>query len=651
MHFSKKRKKKPKKSFPKKKPKNASKKSTNQTIEKGLISVHPKGFGFVQVGEGPDVFIPKHATLDAVDGDLVEIEAYHDLSPKGPEGVVLAVLERNRSHLSAIIVGISKTHYTAYSSILGPNKILIIRSKQKLKEGDRILAKITDWNNSEHIAEGTVEKWIGSIEDPSIDMDVALLEFNIPSKFSEKVIEEAKEFQKDDVSSLDEGREDLTNLVSVTIDPDTAKDFDDAISLTKDEKGVFHLGVHIADASFFVKPGSALDEEAKKRCNSTYFPGKCTPMLPEELSNGLCSLQPDVKRLTQSVLAKFDKEGTLIEYRIVRGIIQSKKRFSYQEALEVLEGKKSSAHAALLERMVELCHLFQKKRSERGSIGFSRPENVIKVDENGKPLRLERIEYDITHQMIEEFMLKANEIVATHLSNEGKPVIYRIHEAPSEEAMRDFYTFARSLGFTLPAHPKHKDLQKLFEEAKESHLISQLSISFIRSMQLAYYFPENLGHYGLVLEYYCHFTSPIRRYSDLIVQRILFNELPEELNLNEAAQHCSKQERNSFKAESSVVLLKKMRFAKEAFIDHPEKVYTALVTKIKPFALFFEVADFDLESSFHVSEIGNDYYEYLEKQKVLRGSRSGKTFAVGHKVSVMLVRVDLVFQQTEWVLV
>lgn len=619
--------------------------------KQGVISVHPKGFGFVRMAEGPDVFIPKHAMKNAVDGDLVEVAVNPVVPIKGPEGEVVSIVERNRSTIAAIILGMSGEHYTAYSPLLGEEKLLVVRSKESLQEGDRILCKVEEWDNRLGVITGDLQEKLGHIFDPSIDVQAALFEFELPREFSAQSIAEAKKFGKS-VPALElTKRRDFRDWECVTIDPTTAKDFDDAISLTQDEEGNFFLGVHIADVAFYVHPGMHLDQEAKKRCNSTYFPGFCTPMLPEALSNELCSLKPKVARLTQSVLASFDKEGTLLSWEVVRSVIKSQKRFTYEEAFLVLQGKKKSPHSPLLHRMVALCHALKKKRMERGSIDFSLPDDVIIVDEKGEPLRIERVEYDITHQMIEEFMLKANEIVARHLEKKGKSLIYRVHEEPSQESFQDFFSFARSLGFSLPVQPHNTHIQKLFQEAKSSPSLPQLSISFIRSMKLAAYSSDNIGHYGLALEHYCHFTSPIRRYTDLIIQRLLFDEIEPSANLQEIAAACSAKERVSFKAESSVKTLKKLRLAAKSFGEDPTKVYMATVTKIRPFLLYFEVEQFDLDASFHVSQMGGDYYEYLPKTQVLSGSRTGKTWKVGDTFLVRLHGVDLVRQQASWAMV
>ncbi len=621
----------------------------DSNLVQGTIIIHPKkGFGFVPNPPGPDVFIPKQFTMGAVDSDVVEIAVNPIISAKGPEGKVVAILKRSKSHLACTIISKDKNKYIAFSPLLGVEKRVTVFSKKPLKEGDRIICKVTKWGGNKDVVEANLDRYLGHINDSSIDIPAAIEEFELPDGFTIEAIKEAKSYSKKVDEEHIQGRLDLTKWECVTIDPTTARDFDDAISLTKDDQGHFHLGVHIADVAHYVKPGMHLDEEAFTRCNSTYFPGQCVPMLPEALSNELCSLKPKVIRLTQSVLAEFDTSGNLLKWEIVRSAIKSAKRFTYEEAFEVLEKKKKSKHASLLKRMVELCHILKRKRMERGSIDFSMPDHVILVDEKGEPLRIATIEYDITHQMIEEFMLKANEIVATHLNNQGKTLIYRVHEEPAEESFEDFYTFARSLGFHLPPKPKHQDIQHLFLDAKGSPFLSQLSIGFIRSMRLAAYSPENIGHYGLALEHYCHFTSPIRRYTDLVIQRLLFNELPIDTNLQEIASACSEKERISFRAESSVKQLKKLRLAKKSFEEDTSTLYPAIITKVKPFALFFEVSQFDLEGSFHISEIGNDYFEYNPNKMCFKGRRTGKTFSIGREILVRLDKIDFLLRQAVW---
>ena len=620
-----------------------------KNLSTGTISVHAvKGFGFVKNPDGSEIFIPKHSVNNAVDGDTVEAEIL-EVSAKGPEGRVVAILKRSRTHLACTILEqAGPNNFTAFAPLLGAQKTILVKpsKKIKLKEGDRVICQVLDWNNEEEAVEALCTQCIGTIADPSCDVKAAIEEFELPDGFTKEAIAEAKSFGARVKTT---GRKDISSShVCVTIDPKTAKDYDDAISLECDERGHFHLGVHIADVAAYVPDGSYLDQEAYLRCNSTYFPGFCLPMLPFELSNELCSLKPNVKRLTASVFAEFNREGDLVDYRIERTCIKSKKRLTYEDAFEILQKKRKSPLLPLLERMVALCHLFKRKRFERGSIDFAMTEGVIILDEKGAPQRIERVEYDITHQMIEEFMLKANELVAIHIASKNKELIYRIHDEPSPETFEDFYAYVRALGFFLPPEPTHSDIQKVFEQAKGSPVAQQLTVSFIRSMKTACYSPDNIGHFGLALEHYCHFTSPIRRYTDLIIQRLLFDEENPKANLKEIAKTCSDKERLSMRAEQSVLLLKRLRLAHSRFAEDPNRIYPVTVSRVKPFALFFSVSEFDLEGSLHVSELGNDYFEYDQKTLSFQGRRTRKSFSSGSMLYVRMKRIDLVRQNVSW---
>ncbi|MBY0528716.1 MAG: ribonuclease R [Rhabdochlamydiaceae bacterium] len=624
----------------------------------GILRVHAKGFGFV-IPDHPalcpqDVFIPKHLTDGAVDGDHVEVQIHPDSqSEKGPEGKITAILKRARSHLAGTIRSVSHTgEITAYAPILGITKPVFVKPtpERTLHVGDRVILHVDTWGTEREPTRCHVTHVIGHITDPSCDIKAAAEEFDIRCDFSKSVIDQAKAFGKKVLVKEQKKRIDLTSLETFTIDPDTAKDFDDALSLTKDRKGIYHLAVHIADVAHYVKAGTPLDDEAILRSNSTYFPGSCIPMLPEELSNHLCSLKPDVIRLTVSVLMDFDKTGSLLKHEVVRSFIHSDHRFTYFEALDIIEGKKKSPHAKTLKLMVELCKLLKQKRHERGSIDFALPEMVILVDEKGKPTGLKKIEYDITHQLVEEFMLKANEVVARTLTERGKTVIYRVHEEPNPENFEDFLGYARSLGLKVPLKPSSSDLQQLFEDAKKTPYMQQLSIAFIRSMKLAQYSSDNIGHFGLALEHYCHFTSPIRRYSDLVTQRLLFNEEPEDLNIEQISLHCSEQERVSFRAETSVKTLKKLRLLQAAYDEDPNCEYEATVTRIKPFGFFFELKELMLEGFLHISELDNDYFIYDQNRNLLYGRSSGKTYTLGNKLKVRLQRIDLIVMESQWCL-
>lgn len=632
-------------------------KKEREEVVSGLLRMHPKGFGFVipdnRALYPEDIFIPKHLTDGAVEGDLVEVVINQEsVSEKGPEGKIVSVTKRARKHLGATIRLVNANgEIMAYAPLLGVSKPVLVFTPEdvSLKVGDRVILDVKEWGTDKEPTRCEFSHLIGNIEDPSCDVAAAVEEFDIRSSFSKAVVEQAKAYGKKVAEKELKKRLDLSKEECFTIDPDTAKDFDDALTLTKDRKGNFRLGVHIADVAHYVGAGTPLDKEALERCNSTYFPGTCIPMLPEELSNELCSLKPDVIRLTVSVLMDFDKQGTLLKHEVVRSYIKSKKRFTYFEAKEVLDGKKSP-HSKTLKLMVELCHLLKKKRYERGSIDFSLPELVVVINAKGEPEGLKKIEYDITHQLVEEFMLKANEMVAVELNRRGKRLIYRVHEIPQEENFADFLQFARTLGLVVPVKPTSQELQAIFEEAKKTPYFPQLSVAFIRSMRLAQYSPDNVGHFGLGLEHYCHFTSPIRRYSDLVIQRLLFDEEPEGMNIDQIAQRCSDQERVSFRAEMSVKTLKKLRLLHKFFQEDPNREYNALITKIKPFGLYFELQDLMLEGFLHISELENDYFVYDEKRSILFGRSSGKIHKLGAAIKVRLSHVDLIKIESGWIL-
>lgn len=628
----------------------------------GIIKIHPRGFGFVQPEDRErfplDIFIPKPFTENAVDSDYVKVELFENReSPKGPEGRVIEILDRGRKSLVGTVINFTemssksdKKTAIAYVPLLGPSKSVHVKNCPKtLKIGDRLLLKVKKWENGQDYTITEIIKKLAPIERAKADIPIAILEYGLKEAFPAKVVAEAKKFGTRVKTSEVKERVDLTDQPCFTIDPTTAKDFDDALCVQK-HSGGYELFVHIADVAHYVKEGTALDKEAKTRGNSTYFPNQCIPMLPEELSNNLCSLKEKVVRLVATVHVSFDPEGNLISHKVFRSAIKSRKRFTYEEAFSILENKEKSPFKKDLELMVELCLLLKKKRQERGSVDLALPEFVLTVDKEGEPTGYSIVEYDITHQMVEEFMLKANEVVATHLTNEGKGAIFRIHEIPSDENLQDFFNLARLYGFQLSDKPTTEEISALFQEAKESPHGKQLSVAFIRSMKLAYYSPNNVGHYGLALENYCHFTSPIRRYSDLIIERLLFDEVQTQ-NLAEVSLLCSEKERLSFRAEQSVLTLKKYRLLK--YLSKKRKPFRlkATVSKIKPFGFFFEIDPLMLEGFIHISRIGSDYYEFDSQDNTLIGDHTGESYHIGTKIEVELIHLDLIMQTTEWRLI
>jgi ribonuclease R len=609
-------------------------KTKTSEIASGTIRIHKRGFGFVIPDERSrfpdDIFIPRHATRGAVDGDSVEVAVHPDpVAEKGPEGSVIKILKRGRSHLAGVVTYVGRKKNTfAYAPLLGEDQTILIKptGEKELKVGDRIIIHILDWGGKGRECLGEMSAYIGHISDPSCDIAAAVEEFELNDSFSHQAIKEAKNYgQSVSLKELN-GRKDLRSMVCFTIDPDTAKDFDDALSLTRDENGNYHLGVHIADVSHYVRPGTQLDKEAAERCNSVYFPGTVLPMLPHELSSHLCSLKPHLNRLAISVLVMLDPEGNLLNTHICRSLIRSQKRFTYKEAKEVLVGEQKSKFLPELKLMVELCYILKKRRCERGSIEFALPDISVQVNEAGGVEKIEVIEYDITHQLVEEFMLLANERVATYLNQQGKALTYRIHEEPNPDNMRDFAQTATAIGFELSNAPTNEELQEFFDKARETPFGQFLATAFIRSMKLATYSTQNVGHYGLGLEHYTHFTSPIRRYIDLMVHRTLFDEVEAEMDLEEIALRCSEKERLSAKAEASVVLLKKLRYLDELRQKGIHR-FEGVIIALKPFGIFFELKDMMYEGFLPITD---------------------KKFSLGDKILVKLMEVDLVTRQTSW---
>jgi ribonuclease R len=613
----------------------------------GVISIHPRGFGFVvskDLENYPlDIFIPKPYIHGALEGDLVNCIITGTDSPKGPEGQVKDIVKRANKEVSGTIKKkIGQKEYGLFAPLYGAQKEVIVKTEKvmKLPIGTRLTATIEEWGNEKEPIVAILKEILGDIQDPSLDVKGGILEYHLNSEFPRACIDQAKDYGDKLSKKSVEGRKDLTELETITIDPTTAKDYDDALSIEKIDQDTYHLYVHIADVSYYVKKETPLDDEAYKRGNSTYFPGTCLPMLPEELSNELCSLKEKVKRLSVTVEMYIDSNGGIKSYEIYRSVIKSDKRFTYIEAKKVLDGHKKSKHLPILNLMVELCGVLKKLRARRGSVDLSLPAIDLLIDKNGNPTGYEKVEYDITHQMVEEFMLKANEVVAYHLIKEGKPAVFRVHDKPEKENLEDFYSLARILGFHLPSEPTIEDVKDLFIKAKDTPHAFQLATNFIRSMKLAFYSDQNVGHYGLALEHYCHFTSPIRRYTDLVVHRQIFEPVSDQ-DLKVLSKHCSDTERKSFKAESSVVVLKKLRYIHKLLQEDPNQIFPASISKIKPFGFFFELEFLLFEGYIHVSEL-DDFFEYCQKRNVLVGKRSGLMLSTGMPIAVKITSIDLI---------
>lgn len=617
---------------------------TSPRIRRGTIFVHPRGFGFVSSEGSDDIFIPKESTAHAMDGDTVEAEVT-SRSAKGLEGIVLSIIKRGREEIVGTVCTIHDNTVLVVCPMLGPGKTLEIKKPPKISVGDRIVMQLSDGASKEQGPPCSFKYSLGSIYDASRDISCALIEYSLKSTFTDEQLQAAAAFGETIPSGPHAGREDLRHLDCLTIDPASARDFDDALSI--ETKGDFvELGVHIADVAHYIKPNSPLDLEAKIRCNSTYFPGECVPMLPEALSNGLCSLRPEVDRMTMSVFMVFDAHGELQNHRIVRGIIHSKRRFTYEEAKEILDGQVKDRFEKEIHAMHALASKLRQARRARGSVEFAAKEALIHIDDAGMPTGMTYVEHDISHQLVEEFMIKANAVVAGHLTTKQKRTIYRIHEEPEEGSREDFVRMANLLGYKIPANPSPDQIQEVLNSERNTPAGMQLAISYIRSMKLAIYTPDNIGHFGLSLEHYCHFTSPIRRYPDLIVQRILFDEDDKNANLAQICETCSKQERISARAEGSVTHLKKLRLAKKLHQQYPKKIYRGLVKEVKPMGIVFSIEELAMEGFLPIGALCPEFLTYNPRAAALESK--SYSFALFSPIEVQIETVDLINSKCRW---
>jgi ribonuclease R len=476
------------------------------------------------------------------------------------------------------------------------------------------------------------------------------------------VIEEAGNIPQQVTAAMIKGRRDLRDLVTVTIDGEKARDFDDAISIQKIKAG-HRLWVHIADVAHYVKEGTHLDEEAYQRGTSVYLPDRAIPMLPTPLSNGICSLNPNVDRLTLTCEMDVSPAGDILKYDIYESVINSNERMTYTAVREVLadrnpaQRRKYSSLLGEFDLMEELMGILRAKRTKRGSIDFDLPEPEIVLDLQGRIADIIRAERNMAHQIVEEFMLAANETVARHIEKKEAPFIYRIHEEPAEDKLADLAEFLATLGIALPLAKKIRPLhlQKAVAKARGTPEETLINTVLLRTMKQARYSEENLGHFGLAAETYTHFTSPIRRYPDLIVHRILKADLRSRLKdkayveklaetLPKAAVHCSSRERTAMEAERDVITMLKLRFME----DKLGEVYDGIITGVTQFGFFVQLKGLFVEGLVHVSMLTDDYYHYVEKLHCLRGERNKRAYRIGDAVTVRVDRVDTIKKRIDF---
>jgi ribonuclease R len=630
----------------------------------GRITVRPEGYGFVLVDGGPDLFIPRSGMHGAMDGDTVLAReerarsAGRKREPDRISGSVVKVLARARER----VVGRFETQ--AGQKVVLPYDpkvdaiVRIVEGKTHgAREGEIVEARLTSFPDARRIAQGVVEERIGFLGEPGVDIEIVLRSYGLPPRFPQAVVQEAEAFPEEVREDDLLGRRDFRDRRIVTIDGETAKDFDDAVEVERTGNG-YRLGVHIADVSNYVAEGTALDGEALSRGTSVYFPGRVLPMLPERLSNGLCSLNPRVDRLVLSAILETDKKGRVTKSEFVKGVIRSAHRMTYTEVARLLEtrpgSEDQSRYGAFLDdfrAMAELAAHLRQRREARGSIDFDLPDADVVLDDAGLVVGIVPESRNVAHRLIEEFMLAANEAVAKKLLFSKQPAIYRVHDLPDPDRLVDLREVLESFGYELKGDLEEvppSAFQRLLKEIEgkpEERLLSDL---LLRAQRKAVYSEECRGHYALAAPYYCHFTSPIRRYPDLVVHRQLTRLLEdgrpvpgkdlESVNqtMAEIAKLSSERERRAEQAERESLLWKKIVFMK----DKVGREFDAFVTGVTSFGLFVMLRDFFVEGLVPVSALGDDFFVYEEKQHRLRGRSSGKTYRLGDSLRVKLEAID-----------
>jgi ribonuclease R len=639
----------------------------------GRITVRPEGFGFVLVEGGEDLFVPRTGMHGAMDGDtvLAREERARAAPRRGRDagrrsGTVVRVLDRARER----VVGRFETKEGRKIVVPYDPKIdAVVRIAEgkahHAREGEIVEARLTAFPDARRIAHGVVEERLGFLGEPGVDVEIVLRSHNLPPRFPKPVVAEAERFRAEVRTEDLLGRRDFRDRRIVTIDGETARDFDDAVEVERTASG-FRLGVHIADVSRYVEEDTALDDEARSRGTSVYFPGRVLPMLPEHLSNGLCSLNPGVDRLVLSAILELDGRGRVTGAEFAKGVIRSAHRMTYTEVARLLEtpptAEDERGYGAFLEDFRTMRHvaaLLRKRREARGSIDFDLPDADIVLDDAGLVVGIVPESRNVAHRLIEEFMLAANEAVARKLLFAKQPAIYRVHDRPDPDRLVDLREVLESFGYHLKGDLGElppSEFQRLLAEIESKPEERLLHDLLLRAQRKALYSEECRGHYALAAPYYCHFTSPIRRYPDLVVHRQLSRLLAEgrpvpakdleaaEERLREVAAHASRQERRAEQAERESLLWKKIVFMK----DKVDREFDAYVTGVASFGLFVTLKDFFVEGLVPVSALGVDFFTYEEKAHRLRGRSGGKVFRLGDTIRVRLVAIDEVRRRLDF---
>lgn len=614
-----------------------------------LVNDGDYGFVILKNSSMEDIFVVGKNLNTAFDGDLVEVVLLNKKSGKSTEGKIVEIVERKRDE----VVGILKKQKSYFFVIPDESKIhrhFYINEKKlgNAKDGDKVVVHKITWKAESENPEGEIKEVLGKAG--SYDAEIASIarQFGLSYKFPKAVLKQANEIptqiSKEEISK----RIDLREKNIFTIDPDDAKDFDDAVSVDILPNGNYSVGIHIADVSHFIPTGSPIYNEALERGTSVYIVGKVIPMLPEKLSNNICSLVPFEDRLTYSVLVEMSPLHKIISYEIKKSVINSKRRFTYDEAQNIIESGKGDFNSEIA-LLFKISQTLRNERIKKGSINFFSPEVVFKLDKNGTPIDIQIKQVRESNNLIEEFMLLANKIIAKHIKVEKNkiiaPFVYRVHDLPDKEKVGEFARFVQSLGYSFDpnATNKSKQFQKLLDQVKGTEEDAVVNEIAIRSMAKAVYSTENIGHYGLGFKDYTHFTSPIRRFPDLIVHKLIFNfiENKREKNfsleeLTEICNHASARERNAVNAERLSVKLKQIEYLKGKVGSE----FHAIVSGITHFGIFVELNQTLAEGLIRLRDMDDDYYIFDEKNYSVVGKRNKKRIRLGDKVLVKLINVD-----------
>src|SRR6058998_2476312 len=630
----------------------------------GKLSIHQVGYGFLSPetpGE-PDVFIAAENIGTAMHGDRVVARISPD-TPYGRikgrrEGRVIRILERAHDTIVGTLQRSQNFYHVVPDDPRFVHDVYVHPDRDQRQQpsanvGDKVVVRLDAWESRHVNPEGEIIEVLGAASAPGVDVLSIIRKFHLRAEFPKDVLNQAERISEQIVARQLEGREDLRKEFVVTIDPDDARDFDDAIQVEKIKNG-WRLGVHIADVAAYVEPGSPLDREARRRGNSVYLPDRVIPMLPERLSNVVCSLNPGVDRLTHSVFVHFDKNGVVRSARFAHSVIRSVHRLTYKQAYAILTSPLRDQLGERLHLAWELAVLLRKKRFQHGALDLDFPEVKVWVDKQGHPVKLERVENDESHQLIEEFMLAANEAVARELKKRAVPTVYRVHENPDPEKLAEYREFVLSFNYRVGDLTHRGELQRLLELIGGKPEEQALKIALLKSLKRARYDPQPLGHYGLAKANYLHFTSPIRRYADLVVHRALVNPNRKHRSridmsqIASIAEHISATERNAADAEIDAAQMKKLEFFQRQLDERNPRIFRAAIVDVRNYGLMVELPDALITGLVHVSSLTNDFYLFEPARRQLIGRRSRKRFKIGDEVSVFVARVDAFKRQVDF---